>query len=146
MKIKERDVIQFFNKYRALDGYIGIFNFVTHYNILATYHDWLYIFSLSSGKIITISLIYHGRPSKYPRLHFVFSIGKHTFIDNGKSAAEYYRTSYDAYMARKKQEKQETKDRLNTVKQVVQDATFGQVECGIALETIRENIDGVEIE
>lgn len=146
MKITEYDVINFFYKYRALDGYIGIFKFVTHYKILATYHNWLYIFSLSSRELFTVSLIYHEKRSKYPRLHFILRVGKWDIFDNGKSAAEYYATSCNNYMENKKQEKETVKNQLQKAKDAVEEATFGKVECGVALETIRENLDGVELE
>jgi len=35
---------------------------------------------------------------------------------------------------------------LQKAKDAVEEATFGKVECGVALETVRQNLDGVELE
>ena len=115
MKSVERNMMQFFNKYRLLDGYIGILFLVLHYKILAVYSSWFYIFSLSLRNIFYIALSYHPRPCKYPPIQFQLELFKKTIFDNGKQAATDIHNEVNEYLDKRKEEKEQAKKELATL-------------------------------
>ena len=110
-----KHILQFFLKHRLLDGYIGILGVVLHYKILANYSGWFHLFSLSLRYIFSIDLSFHPRPSHYPPFHFSFSLFEKTIIDNGKKASQRNSDEVQAFIDRRKREKDAARKRLEQI-------------------------------
>lgn len=102
----KQQILNFFQKHRLLDGYIGILGFVLHYKILANYSGWFHLFGLSLRNVFYIDLSYHLRPSDYPAFHFQFEVFNKSLINNGERSAEIISNKVNKYLAENEAKKQ----------------------------------------
>lgn len=91
-KIMQSKIVTWIAKKRVLDGYTGIFGWITHYRILANYSVITTIFSLSSRlwkiPLFHFDLTYHNYQGRFPPLSFNISLWKWEFDSVAKEREE----------------------------------------------------------
>ena len=103
---------RFFERYRLLDGYIGILGFIVWYKLLAWYAHFFYIWDLTIKYLFSTQLVYHPATlgkRDYPMFTFRISLFKWEFY-TGKKAAEKIHARVSEYMKESKKREQDEAD------------------------------------